>query len=343
MQISRWEITKADILYYKGDILTLWMYLSELFAPHDNELLLSPSTLSSTPGLAHLLLRHLECGFLIRKMSSPKVKAGIDIDDLLTKLDHVLDASKLHAEHRTRAIAFRVTEQGHWLPDRVESPNGGPASEGLKQNSIRQCQEAINIHEEFATPNGASLQFVYAMVKRSLGYSNTSEIWDVACHELPLLDRDDLYFSMKSLTQRLFKAVVSRDVNGLRMSLPALNETLSLGEWGKMFYDKWWRAEEAKLVKTDLWRRACEGETPFIPNMRTPVTRKPVRQESVQIQSTAAPIFIPQQSQRHSSFGSELAKQATSAFVQAVVTDAVNDANQALGGASNSNNNYNYY
>jgi hypothetical protein len=248
MQIAKWEITKADILYHKGDILTLWMYLSELFSPHDNEILLSPSTLSSTPGLAHLLLRHIECGFLIRKMASPKVKAGIDIDDLLSKLDLVLDAPNLHAEDKTRAIAFRVTEQGHWLPDRVDSPNGGPASEILKQNSIRQCQKAIKIHEEFATANGASLNFVYAMVKRSLGYSNASESWDAACSELPPLDRDDLYFSMKSLTQRLFKAVVSGDVIGLRMSLPALNETLSLGEWVKMFYDKWWRGEEASVL-----------------------------------------------------------------------------------------------
>jgi len=110
---------------------------------------------------------------------------------------------------------------------------GGLANEVLKQNTIRQCQDAISIHEEFATANGASLRYVHAMVKRSLGYSNASENWEAACYELPPLDRDDLYFSMKSLTQRLFKAVVSGDVNGIRMSLPALNETLSLGEWGK--------------------------------------------------------------------------------------------------------------
>jgi len=129
---------------------------------------------------------------------------------------------------------------------------------------------------------------------------------------------------------------MSGDVNGLRAGLPALNETLSLGEWGKMFYDKWWRSEEVKLVKTDLWRRACEGETPFIPNMRTPVTRKAVvSQESVLSPgSTATPTFTPNQPQRQSSFGSELAKQAAGALVRAVVTEAVHDANLAVGGAS---------
>ena len=31
MHIADWEVTKADLLYYKGDILTLWIYLSEPF------------------------------------------------------------------------------------------------------------------------------------------------------------------------------------------------------------------------------------------------------------------------------------------------------------------------
>jgi hypothetical protein len=190
MQIANWEITKADILYYEGDIMTLWIYLSELFASHDNELL-SPSTLTATPGLAHLLLRHIEWAFLIRKMTSPKVQAGIHLG-LLAKLDRLLDASELHPEHKTRAIAFRVTEQGHWLPDRVEGINGGLANEVLKQNTIRQCQDAISIHEEFATANGASLRFVHVMVKRNLGYSNASQNWEATCNELPQLDRDDL-------------------------------------------------------------------------------------------------------------------------------------------------------
>src|SRR5277367_5938640 len=79
---------------------------------------------------------------------------------------------------------------------------------------------------------------------------------------------------------------MSGDVNGLRAGLPALNETLSLGEWGKMFYDKWWRSEEVVLVKTDPWKRACEGETPFIPNMTTPVVRKPVRHDG----QTSSPV-----------------------------------------------------
>ena len=336
MEISSWETTKADLLYYKGDILTLWMYLSELFARHDQHQLLAPSTLSSTPNLCHLLLRHLECSFLIRKMTSPKVKTGINLEDLLTKLDRILDVRDLHPDHKTRALALRVFEQANWLPDRVEDVNGGGASDVLKQTSIRQSREAISIHEEFATGNGVVLHFVNETVKRSLGFANAKETWEVVCNQLPLLDRDDLYFSVKSLTQRVFKAVMSRDANALRMCLPALNQTLSLGEWGRMFNDKWWRAEEMRLAKTELWRKACDGETLHSPNIQTPVTRNPVHQATVHSQSNQSHIMNHERSQQHSSYGSDLTRQLTTAIAKAVVTDVVNDTNQAFMGAPNS-------
>ena len=192
-------------------------------------------------------------------MTSSVIKSGMSIDPLLTMLDRIIEARKSHPEHKSRALTLRVSEQAIWLVERVEDVHGGPASQGLKQASIRQINEAVAIHEEFITSNGASVNFVHAVVRRGLGYIKAQEEWDEACDRVPSLDRDDIYFSLKAITQKLFRAINSHDVSALRATIPALQETLELGEWGKLFYDKWWRQEEQNILGTDLWKQASSG------------------------------------------------------------------------------------
>ena len=247
------------------------MYLSELFDRYDQKELTSPSRLSTAPHLVHLLLRRIECALLIRKMTSASIKASIDLDDLLSRLDLIIPTRSIDPEYRTRALLFRIIEMCNWYADRVEDVNGGPVTAATKLAAMELSKETIRIHEENATSNGRAVLYVHAMVRRSLVLPQAEENWVKACGDLKLLDRDDLYFSLKALTQQLFLAITSNDPIAVRSCLPALDETLGLGEWGKMFYDKWWKAEEQKLMKSDLWMKACDTE---FSNLRTPVRRQ---------------------------------------------------------------------
>src|SRR5437762_1471101 len=183
------------------------MYLSELFDRYGQKELISPSKLSTAPHLVHLLLRHVECAFLIRKMTSPSLKANIKLEDLLTRLGHIFQAPSIDPEYRTRALTFRVTEMCNWYADGVEDINGGPVTAATKLTAIELSKEAIRIHEENATSNGKAVMYVHATVRRGLGLPQAQENWVRACSDLKPLDRDDLYFSLKALTQQLFRAI----------------------------------------------------------------------------------------------------------------------------------------
>ena len=61
-------------------------------------------------------------------MTSPNVKAAIRLGDLLAKLDTPVGIPDL-PEHKTRAMALRVVEQGQLLPDCVQDANAGRPSE----------------------------------------------------------------------------------------------------------------------------------------------------------------------------------------------------------------------
>jgi hypothetical protein len=264
--------------------LTLWMYLSELFDRYDQKELMSMSKLSTAPHLAHLLLRHIECSLLIRKMTSSSIKASIKLEDLLSRLGHIIHAESIDPEHRTRALLFHISEMCNWYSDRVEDLNGGPVAPAIKLQAIELSREAVQIHEENATSNGTAVMYVHAMVRRSLKLPQAQENWVKACGDLKLLDRDDLFFSLKALTQHLFRAITSKDPIAVRSCLPALDETLGLGEWGKIFYDKWWKAEEQKLIKSSLWMKACNSE---FSNLQIPVAGQPTLSTSTYGQSAS--------------------------------------------------------
>jgi hypothetical protein len=190
-------------------------------------------------------------------MTSAKMKTNVDLDNLLTRLDHITDAPSINPDDKVRALVFRVIEQCNWLNDRVDDVNGGPAPEALKQKSLRQRTEAMRIHEEFATKNGTIVYYLNALIKRSLGLGEWVDSWETACNELATLDRDDLYFSLKGITQRLFRAINSNDIKAVQSCILPLKETLTLGEWGQMFHDKWWREQERQLGNNELWNKAC--------------------------------------------------------------------------------------
>jgi hypothetical protein len=289
----------------------------------------SREVLSSTPNLVHLVLRHIECAFLLRKMTSNSVKAGISHEQLIFALDRIIETPDLHAELLTRAMIIRVSEWCIWQPNGVKDIYNAPASETIKQKGFHSSKAALSMHEEAATTNGAAVNFTHTMVRRSLGYSLGEGEWLKVCKALPNLDRDDLYFSLKGLTQSIFRAVSMDDAVGLRECLPALNETLSLGEWGKIFYDKWWKTEERKLVGSGIWRRACVGiwSAPFMPEMRSVSTRPPLQHA-----------YTSPPSSNSNSMGKSIAGAVGKAVLGAVANEAVHEVVDLATGNNNNNN-----
>ena len=261
VQIADWEKTKADVLYYRGDIFTLYVYILEIFSHYDQTQLFLPATLSRTPRLVQILLKFIECGFLIRTFATGKIKATVNQLTLFQRLDELIECPGLVPEHKSRAMTLRVIEGCDWYPDKVEDLQGGPPQKELIDKFIQMTDHAVRILETGGPETGvAAAHYVRAMVRRSLRLSKWQESWEAACNKLDLLDRDDLYFSLQILTDRITDATKKNDAAKLKACIPALEETLNLGEWGKLFYEKWWRNEERNLSKLELWRKVRDEE-----------------------------------------------------------------------------------
>jgi hypothetical protein len=171
-------------------------------------------------------------------------------------VDRIANIPFLEPAYKARALAFRAIEGCRWLLHTVEEVNGEAASDATRQKSLELSEEAVHLHEKCTTENGFA-HYVRFVVKRSLGLLH-HESWDKVCSR-PNLDRDDLYFSFLCLAEHVVKAGHSGDVNHMRLCISAAQETLNLGEWGKMF-DTWWKLQEQGLGNSELWRKACQQE-----------------------------------------------------------------------------------
>jgi hypothetical protein len=239
-------------MYYKGDILTLWVYLSEILQRYDEDAIL-PSTMASTPHLVHLLLRQIDCAILIKWGCPGKLSDGISIEKLLHNLTLIIDNPLIDPESRSRALAMRVMKQCNWFAGRVNDLDGKPASEELKERSLRETREAIRLHEDFKTTNKGMLYLTLHIVERGLGMP-TEGSWANACSQLSLLDRDDLRVSLSFIIFRTPAAVNAKDNKTVKACVLAIQEALALGEWGKMFDTQWFKKTEPNLLTHEVWR-----------------------------------------------------------------------------------------
>jgi hypothetical protein len=242
-------------LYYKSEVLKLWIYIAELIYRHDKKELLSSSTLANSPHLAHLILRHVECSCAIRDLAPAELKANIDVEDLLRTLDALINASFIDPNIKVRATAIRILQQCHWRSGEVLDLNNEPASTEVKQQALRDIQEAVNLNElsEGSKRNEGLLYYALYRVRAGLGVP-CERNWEDACAHLELVDSNDLYVTLPFLVDNLKRALTSDDCIAIRKNIVAIKEAISLGEWGQMFYSGFWKKSEPIFQQWDTWK-----------------------------------------------------------------------------------------
>lgn len=253
-----------SILYYKGDILSLWLHLSELFQTHDYENLFAPSTLASNPHLAYLLVRHLECAITIKMLNGALFTTlGLDFDTVFQLLGRLGDNKYVDAELRARAMAMRVVrtfgwESGKVLPCWAETEEQAASPITLQLKLVQEIEGAIHLHERFDTQNSAILHLVLCLVKRSLtrpfqkDYATAMETHKTA------INRDDLLATFVYLNLTIRTAIERRNRSVIRALMKTISELKLLGEWGMLFSD-WWKGQEVQFVKQDVWKKEWES------------------------------------------------------------------------------------
>lgn len=197
IKISDFVRAKADIMYYNGDVITLWGFLSDIFHQYDERELYSSSALSSVPHLAHLLLRDVECGILITSLiQSEEVKRSFTVQRYLEMLSRIITTPSIDPKLKARALAIRVMEQCHWYSGKVLDLDKNPASKEIKERSLREAQEAIEIAKQCSFSKGLSeiaLYNVHNGMSRPL-----DDCWIRVCAEAESIKRgDDVYFAVK--------------------------------------------------------------------------------------------------------------------------------------------------
>lgn len=226
-------------MYYKGDVISLWNFLSDIFYQYDEEDLYSSSALSSITNLAHLVLRDVECGILINSLvQSEAVKSSFKILRYLEILSRIIDTPSIDPKLKARALAIRVIEQCDWRRGEVLDLDGYPASEEIKRRSLREAQEAIEIAKQYSLSDKALLENALYIVHTGLGLP-LDDCWKRVCIEAKSIKHgDDLYFAIHFSRNKLHRALNNRDVMNVKSALAVLSENqVSGGECGQLMAD----------------------------------------------------------------------------------------------------------
>lgn len=265
VKFRNFDRQKMSILYYKGDILSLWLHLSELFQTHDYENLFAPSTLTSNPHLAYLLVRHMECAITLKMLNGALFSTlGLDFDTLFHLLGRLGDNKYIDPEIRARAMALRVVrtfgwESGkvaHCWADKEELESASPITLQLKL--VREIEGALHLHERFDTQNAAILHLVLCLVKRSLPRPFQQDYATAVKLHKTAINRDDLFATFVYLNLTLRTAIERRNRPVIRAMLRMVSELKLLGEWGMLFSD-WWKRQENEFAKQDVWKKEWES------------------------------------------------------------------------------------
>src|SRR5271163_2362067 len=111
VDITNWHKNRAVVLYYKGDILTLWLFLGDVFQRYDELTLCSCNRLSNTPHLAYLLLLRVECRMLIHDLSATLDKR-LHEDWRFTRdfftMTQIIRTQSIEPELKAKAMAMRI-------------------------------------------------------------------------------------------------------------------------------------------------------------------------------------------------------------------------------------------
>lgn len=152
---------------------------------------------------------------------------------------------------------MRVIEQHNWKDSGVLGLDGEPMSQSLIDKSIEQVEEAVGLQKLDDTENtndAVFAKYARALVHQALGSPGSQKEFESILEQLELCDRDDLYLSVTVTIHRIVKAVSSGNAAAFREYLPSLQDMLNLGEYGRLFYDGWWKFNYQHCIKSDPWK-----------------------------------------------------------------------------------------
>ena len=239
------------------------MYLTDIFEPYNYNDLFFPSTFEANPSLVHFLLRHIECGILIKMLNGNLFSTiGLDVDGLFHLLAQISENDSINPEYRARAMAMRIVRTFGWESGKVypcwassEDENSSPMTLQLKL--IREIGVAMQLHKKYSTENSQLLHLTLSLVKRAMGHPFL-ESYKAAmnAHKGGINPNDHLAtFIFINLTLRIATAESNR--TAIRVLIRAVDELKLRGEWG-MLYGDWWCIQEAEFAKRDIWRKEWE-------------------------------------------------------------------------------------
>lgn len=221
-------------MYYQGDIISLWHYLSDLLYRHDEDDLFR--AISSVPHLVHLLLRDIECRVLMASLTEPPLRNTFKMEDVVKTLTRIIGHPNIDPHIKARALAMRVVEKCDWNTNDVRNLNGKPASEDVKQGCLAGALDALEIARKNKVFNLAFYYLVVYIVRDGLGRPDPETWSKVASYAKSVTVRDDLYFALVYMNSRVGKAIQA-PVNGsvIQECLREVSEYgRSCGEWGKL-------------------------------------------------------------------------------------------------------------
>jgi len=265
VEISTRHKNQAVILYYKGDILTLWLFLTDLLDRYDERTICSFQALSATSHLPYILLLRVECNMLIHDLSSTldkRLHEGWRFARDFFTLTQIIRMQSIEPELKTKAMALRAmmtVDPGSGTVSEIwgEITEGEHSQTALQDIVVHETEMAVRIHKEYSTCNGHHLRFARAYVKDALRIS-TLEAAKFALRAR-LLDRAELYFSHQMLVSVVEAAIAMNSSQYLRVAIRYAQETHVLGECGGMFNGGWWLNQRMDLADKELWKRAMEG------------------------------------------------------------------------------------
>ena len=246
-------------MYYNGDIISLWHFLSDLLHCYDEEDLYSSDSLSFIPHLAHLILRDIECGILILELSlSEDLKSNFKIEKFLPILTRIIGCPDINPNIKARALAVRVIERCQWRWDGVVDLNDKPVSDELKEDCLREAREAMEIAKQHTFSNTAFYEMILGTVNRCLKLP-TDDYWTKVRTQAKSLElRDDLFFAWVFIANRIAHAIyLDIDVVEVEAVFSDVSERyVCFGEFGKLVADyvnhRWKPILEMSTIKAAL-------------------------------------------------------------------------------------------
>jgi len=267
IEISELEQMEAQVLYTKGNILTLWLYLTKLFKRFDEDKLYTPEAVAQNNRLISLMLCRVECNLILNALC---VEFSLEEAEWIRDfwiLKIIANEESIHPLYRSTAMAYQVMMTIDHFDGRVCWPEAEfeqATQPQLQTKLLGIVREALDLRNETSTENGEMLEFTLAHLRDLFGLSDTKrDAATIGCVDCTkIVDRRELYISLWKLITIKEAAIEINSSKHLWLVIDSIEYGKTLGEFGGMLVSGWWHTERLGLQGTPIWKEATEGD-PF--------------------------------------------------------------------------------